>query len=307
MSTPLIVPYVRHPLSCALPTYPEAQLTELAQSIKRHGLRHKIVMCEGMILDGWNRLLACALAEFPPAFRDLKEDETAAFVVLANNIDRRDLSKSEKAFAVADIFFIVNGIWSNSSHAFAPEGSSAASLHWSKATIWKQTKVQLAARAGVKPRMMQDVLRIRARGEHCIIDAVRSGEISVEDASPLVSLDMDGQYGSLQNHCEGKAEQKAKRVETKREEAAARAELKRARADRSLPPPRDNASDAEAAPLTERSAPSSRLRAMMCEAEVNLNALCEALADNNLIVECKKDSAALAAACREYLTLMDDS
>ena len=57
---------------------------------------------------------------------------------------------------------------------------------------------------------MQNVLRIRAKGEQRLIDAVRRGEISVEDAVLLVGLDIDGQYHSLQNHCEGKAEQKAK-------------------------------------------------------------------------------------------------
>lgn len=217
MSTPLIVSHRRHPLSCALPAYPEAQLNELAESIKRHGLKHKIVLCEGMILDGWNRLMACSIAEVPPDFRELMANESASFVVLTNNIDRRDLSKAEKAFAVVDIYFIVNGIWSRSTHGSAAEGSSAAPLHWSQSTVWKQTKAQLAARAGVKERMMQNVLRIRAKGEQRVIDAVRRGEISVEDAVPLVGLDIDGQYHSLQNHCEGKAEQKAKRVEEKRD------------------------------------------------------------------------------------------
>lgn len=305
MTIPLIVPHRRHPLSCALPTYQEPQLNELAESIKLHGLRHKIIVFEGMILDGWNRLLACGIAEVPPDFRELRDDESAAFVVLANNIDRRDLSKAEKAFAVADIFFIVNRLWSNSTHAFAPEGSSAAPPHWSQATVWKQTKAQLAARAGVKPRMMQDVLRIRARGEKVIIDAVRSGEISVEDASPMVSLDIDGQYHCVQNHCEGKAEQKAKRVERTREEAAVRAAKKRSRNERSLEsPPVDESTtlDAVDVPFTGNSVTLPSLRALMSETESNLRALCDVLGDANLIAGCASDTAALSAACRAYLT-----
>ncbi len=71
MSTPLIVPYRRHPLSCALPTYEQPQLDELAESIKRHGLRHRIIVFEGMILDGWNRLMACAAADVSPDFREV--------------------------------------------------------------------------------------------------------------------------------------------------------------------------------------------------------------------------------------------
>lgn len=308
MSTPLIVPYRRHPLSCALPTYEDVQLNELAESIRLHGLRHKIVLFEGMILDGWNRLLACSIAQVSPDFRELLADETAALVVLVNNIDRRDLTKSDKAFAVVDIYFFVNEIWSRSTHKSTHEGSSAAPLHWSQATIWRQTKAQLAARAGVKPRMMQDVLRIRARGEQRIIDAVRSGTISVEDASPMVGLDIDGQYMMLQNHCEGKAEQKAKRIEKTREEAAVRAKKKRPRNERSLESPQvDESTTLEAVdvPFIRNSVTLPRLRALLCETESNLNELCTALADTNMIAECNSGCAALAATCREYLTLMD--
>ena len=306
MSTPLTVPYRRHPLSCALPAYPEAQLNELAESIKLHGLMHKIVLCDGMILDGWNRLLACGIAQVPPDFRALMADESPAFVVLANNIDRRDLSKAEKAFAVVDIFFIANELCSRSTHETPLQGSSAAPLHWSQATIWPQTKAQLAARAGVKERMMQNVLRIRAKGEKRLMDAVRRGEISVEDAVPLVGLDIDGQHHSLQNHCEGKAEQKAKRVEKKREEAEVRAEKKRARDERSGARQVDELSTndgAENSLLMGSAAELQNVRVLLRQSEMSLNALCDAISGSTVLDLCESDSTALAAACREYLAL----
>lgn len=309
MSTPLIVPYRRHPLSCSFPAYPEAQLNELAESIKLHGLKHRIISCEGMVLDGWNRLMACSIAGVTPDFRELAVNESPAFVVLANNIDRRDLSKAEKAFAVVDIYFIVNGIWSRSTHGSDAEGSSAAPFHWSQATIWPQTKAQLAARAGVKERMMQNVLRISAKGEQRLIDAVRSGEISVEDAVPLVGLDIDGQYYSLQNHCEGKAEQKAKRVEKKREEAAARAEKKRARdvGSGALQADEPSTMEGEAnSPLTGSGTALQQLRALLRQSEMSFNASCDAISGSNMLDSCESDSTALAAACREYLALTGD-
>lgn len=317
MSTPLIVPYRRHPLSCALPTYPEAQLHELAESIKFHGLKHKIVIAEGMILDGWNRLRACSVAKVPPDFRELLADESAAFVVLANNIDRRDLSKSEKAFAVADIFFIVNALWSRSTHEIPVEGSSAAPLVWSKATIWKQTKAQLAARAGVKERMMQDVLRIRGRGEQRLIDAVRSGDISVEDAASLVAFDIDGQYRALDLNTATKANRKAKRVAMKRSEASARAESKGSRHDTTESPAlgarsidTHEASDVEStahAAANKRRAAALHVSALMDETSWRLGKICEALTGSTLISQCEHDSAALAAVCHAYLALVEAS
>lgn len=304
----LIIPHVRHPLSCALPEYAEPELKALANSIKEHGQRYAIIAFEGQILDGWNRLLACAIAETEPEIRELTTDETAVSVVLTNNFDCRELSKTQKSFALVDIFFIVNELWSRSTHPTPALGSRAAPLHWSQATVWKQTKAQLAERAGVKPRMMQDVLRIRTHGEQRVIDAVRRGDISVEDASPMVAYDIDGQYNSLQNHCDGKAARRAKRIEIKSEEAAQRAEVKRnwGMHVASAPQVEVAAMQQPADAIDDGRRPSAPpLLRLIRDAEYSLHELCVELTHTENIVGRETACAELAAVCREYLTRIE--
>jgi hypothetical protein len=48
-----------HPLA---EMFPLIELAELAEDIKAHGLRERIVMYHGQVLDGRNRVLACVQA-----------------------------------------------------------------------------------------------------------------------------------------------------------------------------------------------------------------------------------------------------
>ncbi len=124
----------------------------------------------------------------------------------------------------------------------------------------------------------------------------------------MVAHDMDGQYHCLQNHCEGMASKKAKLVEKKREEAAARAEKKRASKVRSIESnhvDESTVADATDPPSPGNGAKLPNLRALVCETESRLKALCDALGDSRLIAGCEGDAAGLARACQEYLALME--
>ena len=45
----------------------------LAVDIREHGLRQSIIIFEGQVLDGRNRLAACELAEVEPTFETFQE------------------------------------------------------------------------------------------------------------------------------------------------------------------------------------------------------------------------------------------
>ena len=67
-----------HPIAELFPMMTSAELDELAADIKANGLQQPIIVHEGQVLDGRNRLAACLRAEvaarqveWPPRSRSL--------------------------------------------------------------------------------------------------------------------------------------------------------------------------------------------------------------------------------------------
>jgi hypothetical protein len=85
-----------HPASLLFPLYSDKEADHLAKSIRKEGLRDPIVLCEGMVLDGRSRLVACRKAGVKPTFTNYEGDDPATFVV-KQNIPLRNLSPSQKA------------------------------------------------------------------------------------------------------------------------------------------------------------------------------------------------------------------
>ena len=57
-----------HPLANIFPLVEGPDFDELVADIREHGLHGPIVLHEGMILDGRNRLRACIAAGIEPTF-----------------------------------------------------------------------------------------------------------------------------------------------------------------------------------------------------------------------------------------------
>lgn len=72
----------------------EARLAELAESIKQNGVRHPIVLCEGMVLDGRNRYVACTRLGITPPTETFTGDPWA-YAWDANG-QRRDLKTDQR-------------------------------------------------------------------------------------------------------------------------------------------------------------------------------------------------------------------
>lgn len=100
--------YPAHPLAAIFPLMPVAEMRELADDIVTCGLREPIVLLDGMVLDGRNRLAACAFAEVEPRFVDFDGDDALAFV-LSHNLHRRHLTESQRAMVAARIAKLPRG------------------------------------------------------------------------------------------------------------------------------------------------------------------------------------------------------
>lgn len=90
-----------HPVADLFPMLAEDELRELAEDIKQRGLLHPIVLDgEGRVLDGRNRLAACAMAEIEPTFTTYLGDDPDGYA-LAVNVSRRHLNKGQMAMVIA--------------------------------------------------------------------------------------------------------------------------------------------------------------------------------------------------------------
>lgn len=94
-------PYPNHPASELFPMMTEKELADLASDIKASGLRDAIVLSENQVLDGRNRLLACAKVGVTPRFERWIGDSPTAYV-LSKNLYRRHLSVSQQAMIGAE-------------------------------------------------------------------------------------------------------------------------------------------------------------------------------------------------------------
>lgn len=92
-----------HPAAQVFPMLAADELNELADDIKANGLVHALVVKDGILIDGRNRREACRIAGVDPATVELNGADPIAYI-LSSNINRRHMTKGQRAMAVAMIY-----------------------------------------------------------------------------------------------------------------------------------------------------------------------------------------------------------
>jgi ParB-like chromosome segregation protein Spo0J len=92
-----------HPFSQLFPSMVGSDYDHLLASVKREKrLRYSVIVYEGMILDGNQRLRACREARVEPKYTEFEGTaEKALNMVMDLNLARRQLTQSQKANAIA--------------------------------------------------------------------------------------------------------------------------------------------------------------------------------------------------------------
>ncbi len=95
-----------HPFTERFPSMEGDDFDELVADIKTHGLREPIIVADGVILDGRNRLRACRESSIEPQFRDITEqqlsEEQKIALILSANVHRRHLTTDQRRDLIAD-------------------------------------------------------------------------------------------------------------------------------------------------------------------------------------------------------------
>ena len=165
-----------HPLANLFPLLAERDLGELADDICTFGLRNPIVLYEGKVLDGRNRLAACRIAGVEPQFTEYGGDEPLSYVI-SQNIVRRHLNESQRAILGAKI-------------ANYPSGGNQHNVGNRRVSKWKAAKL-----LNVSERSIASAKRLLSEGVPELIDSVQTGNLAVSRAEKYTHL--------------GKAEQRA--------------------------------------------------------------------------------------------------
>jgi hypothetical protein len=101
--------YEYHPASMIFPMMSSAEMEDLIRDIKLNGLVEPIVICDGMILDGRNRMRACKAAGVTPQFFEPIIDSSPTLYALSKNLHRRHLTSSQRSAIAVEIKALVAG------------------------------------------------------------------------------------------------------------------------------------------------------------------------------------------------------
>lgn len=172
--------YELHPLCTLFPRVTGAEFTALCDDIRANGLRHPIVLHDGMILDGGNRYRACLEVAVEPKFIQHAGGGIVSFVLSAN-LHRRHLSAGQQAAIVASA-----QDWAQAQG----RGGVGVNQHTSKAATLpvssKDTVADRAAQSGASERTQRMADQV-AKADPALARQVAHGEVSLPAAAKQVA------------------------------------------------------------------------------------------------------------------------
>lgn len=187
-----------HPYAELFPPMTPAELAELGADIAARGLDEPIVLYQGKILDGRNRLkalpekpdLAQVAAGAHPQFREFKgsDAEALAFVV-ARNLHRRQLSESQRAIIAVRIAELRPG----------GRPKKAAGKTATTVAVLKPSLKQAAKSMAVSTKSAQRASKVIEKGIPAVAEAVESGKVSVTRATQIAELPRHKQLAAVES------------------------------------------------------------------------------------------------------------
>jgi hypothetical protein len=214
-----------HPIANIFRMMTDAELADLTASVDAHGLREKIVILEGKILDGRNRYLAGVRAGLFAADVDWRTDPHFVLFggkgwdpnqldpldfVWDHNFNRRHDDVGQRAMAAARYAKRRQGHRSDLSQA-EPD-----------ANLREVTPAEAAERAGISERSLSSAFAVLDHGTPELQKAVDEGRIAISAAEKAAKLDATEQRIIAENP------DKPKRAKPKAPERAAQPEASKA-------------------------------------------------------------------------------
>ena len=179
-----VQPLPTHPFADLFPLMDDAALNELAADIRANGLRDPIVIYQGKVLDGRNRLLASQTAGIDPTVVEFEGNDAQALdFVISRNLRRRHLNDSQRAMVAADIATMRQGERTD----LPPNGGT------------KTSQADAAEMLNVSKRNVERATVVKSRGAPELKVAVKAGEIPVSAAANVAREPVERQREFVKN------------------------------------------------------------------------------------------------------------
>ncbi len=179
-----------HPAAHLFPMLPDAALADLAADIAANGLREPIVLWEGQVIDGRNRMTACQRAGVPPTFTTLLHCPDPVAYVLSANLHRRHLTESQRSVLAARVkpmqaeqarARMMAGVKTSDPSPNLGEGSDGRSA------------AEVAQMFNVGRGTVETAAKLLRQGVPELVTAVERGEVAVSAAAAVSTLPAEEQ------------------------------------------------------------------------------------------------------------------
>ena len=174
-----------HEVAQIFPMMSVSEFENLKADIAANGLREPVWTYRGQIIDGRNRYKACSELGIAPACREWDgKGELVAFVV-SLNLHRRHLTESQRAMVAAKVASLPAGGIRQGQNTTA---SQTANLQFEGVT-----RAAAAEMLNVSERSVNTAKKIERDAEPEIVEAVTSGELSLNLAAQVSALPAEEQ------------------------------------------------------------------------------------------------------------------
>jgi N6-adenosine-specific RNA methylase IME4 len=177
------LPQAAHPLADIFPLMEGAEFDALVADIRAKGLISPIIVLEDMVLDGRNRLAACAAAGVRPRFAAYAGGDPAGFVV-SQNVARRHLDESQRSLIAAKLANMAQGARTD----LQPSANSHEVSLEKAADMLNVSRRSVANAVAVIDKADPAVFKAVEQGRLAVSRAVEIIELPVEDQQSLAAL-----------------------------------------------------------------------------------------------------------------------
>jgi hypothetical protein len=187
--------YKPHPLCALFPAMRPCEFDALLLSAEMAGgITEKIVLYEGMILDGWHRYKACIEKGLTPSFEQFEGPGNPEDFVIDKNVARRHMSDSQSAMVAAHFATNKPGRPSKTSQI---RGVSLA---------------ESARRFGIGETSVLAARKVWKQGVPELVDAVRNGEVAVSKGAEIAQERPERQEERLAELRDARAQPRPKKT-----------------------------------------------------------------------------------------------